>query len=62
MTEAEIKAIYDSFEKKDMPFAQFRKELKDVQDPDKMASDLSDIELLRARERMNRIRINKRLS
>ena len=62
MTEAEIKALYDSFPKKDMPFAKFRQELIDVQDPDKMMDDLGVIEVQRARERLNRMRIDKRLS
>ncbi len=57
MTETEIKAIYDSTNK-DMPFAKFRQELKDVMDPDKMVKDLGDIELRKARERMNRMRID----
>lgn len=59
MTETEIKTLYDSFEKKDMPFAKFRQELKDVMNPDKMVSDLSDMQLRKARERINRMRINR---
>ena len=57
MTETEIKAIYDNTNK-DMPFAEFRQELKDVMDPNKMVKDLGDIELRKARERMNRMRID----
>ncbi len=60
MTDADIKAIYDGTNK-DMPFAEFRREIRDVMDPDKMVKDLEDIELCRARERINRMRIDKKL-
>lgn len=59
MSEADIRTLYNSFEKKDMPFAKFRQELKNVMDPNKMVKDLSDIELRKAREQMNRMKINK---
>ena len=59
-SEADIRAIYESTNK-DMPFAKFRQEIIDVQDPNKMVKDLDDIQLQKARERMNRMRINKRL-
>lgn len=61
MSETDIKTLYDSFEKKDMPFAKFRQELKDVMDPNKMVRDLSDIELRKAREKLHRMKINKTL-
>lgn len=62
LTEPAIRALYDSFEEKDMPYAQFRKELIDLCDPNKMFDDLSDIELRKARERMNKLRIKNALN
>jgi len=59
ITEPAIRALYDGFEKKDMPFYQFRKELLDLLDPKKIMSDLGDIELRKARERMNKMRIER---
>lgn len=51
--------IYDSFEVKDLTWDEFRIQMLDLNDPKKMMSDLSDIELQKARERLNRMRINK---
>lgn len=61
LTEQAIKTIYDSFEVKDMPYAQFRKELLDLHDPRKAMDDLDDMTLRLARQRMNRMRIDKQL-
>lgn len=53
-----LKAIYDSFEIKDLSWDEFRNQMLDLQDPKKMMDDLGDIELIKARERLNRMRIN----
>ena len=54
-----LKIIYDSFPVKDLTWDEFRNQMVDLYDPNKMFNDLGDIELKRAREKMNRIRINK---
>lgn len=58
-----IDRIYDNFpvEKRDMSRAEFRKAIKDLSDPGKMQEDLANIQLLKATERTNRIRIDRNL-
>ena len=53
-----LKRIYDSFEVKDLTWNQFRQQMLDLHDPKKMFKDLGNIELSKARERLNRIRID----
>ncbi len=59
MTLEAIRAIYDGFENKDMPFEQFACEMAGLLDPKKAMDDLADIELMKARERSGRARIDK---
>ena len=40
MNDADIKRIYNKIENKDMPFDEFRKELKALTDPVRMQQDL----------------------
>ena len=54
-----LKIIYDSFEVKDLSWDAFRKQMLELSDPKKMMSDLGDMELKKARERLNRIRVDK---
>lgn len=54
-----LKRIYDSFEVKDLTWDEFRNQMLDLQDPKKMMDDLGDIELRKARERLNRMRVKK---
>ncbi len=54
-----LKAIYDLFEFKDMPLQEFIRQGKELMDPKKIAEDLGDIKLQKARARMNKIRIDK---
>ena len=54
-----LRVIYDSFEVKDLTWDEFRNQMLDLNNPKKMMSDLDDIELQKARERLNRMRINK---
>ena len=54
-----LKAIYASFEVKDLTEAEFIKQMTDLHDPNKMFNDLSDMELKLARERLNKMRIDK---
>lgn len=56
---ANLKTIYDSFSVKNLTWDEFRRQMLELYDPNKMFNDLSDIELKRAREKMNRMRINK---
>lgn len=58
-----IDRIYDSFpiENRNMSRAEFKKAIKDLSDPIKMQQDLANIELLKARERTNKIRIDRSL-
>lgn len=56
-----LKAIYDSFEVKDLTWPEFRNQMLDLSDSKKMMSDLGDIQLKKARERLNKMRINKAL-
>ncbi len=53
-----LKIIYDSFEVKDLTWEEFRNQMLDLHDPNKIMDDLGDIELQRAREKMNRMRVN----
>ena len=57
-----LRVIYDSFEVKDLTWDEFRNQMLNLQDPKKMMSDLGDIELQKARERMNRLRIDNRVA
>lgn len=61
MTDAEIMRVWNRWGKEDqnMPFQQFRKECKALSDPVKMQRDLQDIELRKARQRSNQIRIDR---
>lgn len=52
-----LKAIYQTLEKKNLPEHEFVKQMLDVMDPKKMISDLEGIELQKARERLNRLKI-----
>jgi len=63
MNNIQINKIYDSFpaDKRDMSRANFIKEIKSLSDPVKMQQDLANIEMLKARERTNRIRIDRSL-
>ncbi len=54
-----LKAIYASFDKKDLTEAEFIRQMLDLQDPKKMTSDLSDMELKLARERLVRMKIDR---
>jgi hypothetical protein len=42
-----------------MSFTEFRQELRDMTDPTKAMSTLGDMQLMKARERMNRMRIDR---
>lgn len=55
--------LYNSFDEagQDMTFEQFYRELCGIADPDEMRKDLDQIELARARERSNRILIERGL-
>ena len=61
MDNAAIKKIWDGFgpEGQNMTLAEFRKEMHALTDPNKIQEDLADIELLKARERSNKIRIDR---
>lgn len=55
-----LKRIYDSyFEVKDLTWDEFRNQMIDLHDPKKMFDDLNDMQLRKARERMNRMRVEK---
>lgn len=54
-----LRAIYDSFSAKDLTWDEFRNQMLELNDPKKMMSDLDDIGLQKARERLNRMRIDK---
>ena len=51
MNDRDMKALYDSFQVKDMPFAEFRRELIDATDPAKAQADLAGIMRARANGR-----------
>ena len=53
-----LKAIWEHTNK-DMPLQEFIRQGKDLMDPNKMVEDLGDIKLAKARQRMNKIRIDK---
>ena len=59
----QAKRLYAMFGEsgQDMTFHQFYRELCGIADPDKMREDLSRIELARARERSNRLLIERGL-
>lgn len=52
-----LKVIYESFEVKDLTWDEFRNQMLNLNDPKKMFDDLGDIQLKKAREQMNRMRI-----
>lgn len=59
----QAKRLWDSFDEagQDMTFERFYRELCGIADPDKMREDLSRIELARARERSQRLLIERGL-
>ncbi len=61
MDNAAIKKIWDGFgpEGQNMTLVEFRKEMHALTDPNKIQEDLGKIELLKARERSNKIRIDR---
>ncbi|MFX1452927.1 MAG: hypothetical protein ACFFCM_18975 [Promethearchaeota archaeon] len=61
MNDQQLKQIYNNFEVKDMTFADFKKEINSLSDPVKMQQDLSNIQLLKARGRLNKERIDRNL-
>lgn len=42
-SEEEIRGIYNGFQKKDMPFTEFRKQVKELTDPAGIQRDVSTI-------------------
>ena len=56
-----LKIIWDSFgpEGQNLTWPEFMNQMLELQDPKKMFSDLDDMQLAKARERMNRMRIEK---
>lgn len=54
-----LKVIYASFETKDLILEEFIRQMLELSDPKKVMEDLGDIELRKARERLNRMRIKK---
>ena len=61
MDNTAIKKIWDGFGPggQNMPRAEFFREMRDLTDQNKIKQDLARIELLKARERSNKIRIDK---
>ena len=61
MNDALIMRIWNGWtpEQRNMSFQQFRKECKVLSDPVQMQHDLQDIELRKARQRSNQIRIDR---
>lgn len=59
MTDQEIRALYNKFEKKDMPFEEFKNRFRAAISPSKMQEDLMNIQMQKAVERTNRIRIDR---
>jgi len=59
MNNKQLRQIYNKFDVKDMSFTDFAKEMQDLSDPIKMQQDLAAIELIKARERTNRARIDR---
>ena len=58
MTTREIKALWDSFENKDMSFSAFLKEFRACTSPAQMQSDLVQIMSQKQLERSTRSKIN----
>ncbi len=56
------KSIYQGFEVKDLSQEEFVRQMLDIMDPKKVMDDLGDIQLQRARERTNKIRIDRGLA
>lgn len=54
-----LKRIWESFEVKDLTLPEFIRQMKDLMNPNKMFEDLGDIELQKARVRLNKMRIDK---
>lgn len=54
-----LRVIYDSFKVKDLTWDEFRNQMVELHDPNKMFKDLGDIELAKARVRLNKMRIDK---
>jgi len=63
MNNAQINRIYDSFptEARDISRTDFIKEIKGLIDQTRMEQDLANIQLLKARERTNKQRIDRSL-
>lgn len=63
MNNAQINRIYDSFppEARDISRADFIKEIRGLTDQGKMEQDLANIQLLKAREKTNKQRIDRSL-
>lgn len=63
MNNAQIDAIYNRFpaDRRDMSREEFRKEIRALSDPARMERDLGNIQLLKATERTNKIRIDRNL-
>ncbi len=54
-----LRIIYDSFEIKDLTFDSFRNQMLDITDPSKIMDDLGDVQLKKARQRLNKMRIDR---
>lgn len=63
MSDAEIKRIWDSFgpEGQNIPFAEFRKQCKELTNPKKLYDDAVELLLEQQLERSRRIAINRGL-
>jgi len=61
MRSEEINRIYDKFppEGKNMSREEFHREMQALTDPNKIRQDIMDIQLRKARERSNRINIER---
>lgn len=61
MTDEQIRQRYNSFtpEQRDMPFHEFKKQIKALTDPVKMREDLADIQMQKAVFRTNKIRVDR---
>ena len=58
----QIKKIWDKFDRKGCTFKEFADRINGLSDPDRMRRDLDDIELRKAREVSNRIRVNRAMN
>ena len=56
---AKIRKVYDGFAVKNISFQEFARRIQGLSDPGRMRRDLDEIELRKARERTNRIRIDR---